>query len=375
MKIAAYNIQNLFFRHKSLKHLTPSMNFINWLKEMDELMNKSSKSRCDQDRLRELSFLVGFENIVREGYAVMRRRGGNFFIRGVRFSKEMHAGPSNKWNGWIEIENHPIPSIKTENKARVIAALNPDVLVLQEVEGNEALRQFNTTILPQFHCRPYKNQLLIPGNEERGQELGLLARSGFFIGNVRSHHTARDADHHLLFERNVLEYEILAPSGEKITIISAHFTDAGPNKEILDQKRERQSLYVALIYKELLFSDQQNVIICGTLNAVSYCYSLSALLRETDLKEISRHSKFNVVVDQGRDAGYHSLGAYGKGINLKQRDYMLVSPALFKRIKAAGLNRKGVWPQRKSQWPVYPQVRSSNDAASEHPALWVDLDI
>ena len=375
MKLATYNIQNIFFRHKSLKDSSRSRNFSNWLKEMDELMNKSLKTGCDQERLRELSFLVGFENIDRQGFAVMRRRGGNFFISGIRFAKEMHAAPYNNWNGWIEIENQPISFVKTENKARVVSSVNPDVLVLQEVEGIEGLRQFNKTLLPQVQCHPYEHQLLIHGNEERGQDLGLLTRGGHDIRNVRSHHTIRDAKNQPLFERNLLEYELIVPSGETVVVLSVHFTEGGADEEKSDAKREEQSKFVAARYEALLSSGSQNIIVCGTFNAVSYCYSLSPLLRDTSLKEVSRHPGFSVISDEGKDAGYFSLGAYGKGINLKQKDYLLVSPGLFKRIKSAGMNRKGVWPQRNHQWPIYPQIRSVRDAASEHPALWVDLDI
>ena len=375
MKVATYNIQNLFFRHKSLKDSNRSRSFSNWLKEMDELMNKSFKTDCDQERLRELSFLIGFETIDRQGYAVMRRRGGNFYIRGIRFAKEMHATPCNNWNGWIEVQNQPISFEKTENKARVVSSVNPDVLVLQEVEGIEALRQFNQTLLSQFQCHPYEHQLLIHGNEERGQDLGLLTRIGYKIRNLRSHHSIRGAKNEPLFERNLLEYELIVPSGENVVVVSAHFTEGGADKEKADAKREEQSSYVAGRYEALLSSGQQNIIICGTFNAVSYCYSLAPLLRETNLKEVSRHPGFSVISDEGKDAGYFSLGAYGKGINIKQKDYLLVSPALFKRIKSAGMNRRGVWPQRNSQWPVYPQIRSVSHAASEHPALWVDLDI
>ncbi|MGI0105891.1 hypothetical protein [Salinimicrobium sp. WS361] len=375
MKIATYNVQNLFFRHKRLLNSSKTKNFANWLKEMDELMVKFRKTGCDLERLRELSFLIGFEHIDQSGYVVMRRKGGNFFVKGIHFSKEMHAAPYNNWNGWIEVENHPLSSVQIENKARVVSAINPDLLILQEVESCEALRQFNKFLLPQFQCFPLKNYLFISGNTDLGQDLGLLTRPGYSIGSARSHHSIQRENNEPLFERSLLEYEVFSPAGERITIISAHLTDDHLIKEESDRKRAEQSQYIASQYERLLTEGQQNIVVCGTFNAPSYCYSLSSLIRDTSLKEISRHPKFTVVADQGRDSGYHSLGAYGKGINLKQRDYLLLSPVLFNRIISAGMNRKGVWPQRKSQWPIYPQIKRLEDAASEHPALWVDLDI
>ncbi|WP_423819661.1 hypothetical protein V5739_03510 [Salinimicrobium sp. TIG7-5_MAKvit] len=375
MKLASFNTQNLFFRHKELLNRSKTHNFANWLQEMDELMIKFRKTGYDLDRLRDLSFLVGFEHIDQSGYVVMRRKGGNYYIKGVRFSKEMHAAPYNNWNGWIEVENHPLSTVQTENKARVVSAINPDLLILQEVESCEALRLFNKTLLPQFQCFPFYNYLFISGNTNIGQDMALLTRTGYTMGSSRSHHSVPGENNEPLFERNLLEYEVFSPAGERITIISAHLTEDNFKKEESDRKRAEQALYIASQYERLLTEGQQNVVVCGTLNAPSYCYSLSSLLRDTSLQEISRHPRFSVVADQGKDSGYYSLGAYGKGINLKQKDYLLLSPALFKRILSAGMSRRGVWPQRMAQWPIFPQIRCVEDAASEHPALWVELDI
>jgi hypothetical protein len=44
--------------------------------------------------------------------------------------------------------------------------------------------------------------------------------------------------------------------------------------------------------------------VAGTLNAVSYCFSLAPLLQKTDLKDISKHPGFNVAVEKEKDAGY-----------------------------------------------------------------------
>ncbi len=113
----------------------------------------------------------------------------------------------------------------------------------------------------------------------------------------------------------------------------------------------------------------------GTLNAVSYCYSLTPLLLKTNLKDVSKHPSFNVDFDKGKDAGYHSLGAYRMGVNIKQKDYLLLSPELFTRVNTSGLNRKGMWPEKQPMWTVYPSINQKNQAASAHPAIWGDISL
>ncbi|QYU67375.1 hypothetical protein J4558_20955 [Leptolyngbya sp. 15MV] len=62
-------------------------------------------------------------------------------------------------------------------------------------------------------------------------------------------------------------------------------------------------------------------------------------------------------------------------------DYILLSPELRARATASGIFRKGMWPGvRPRKWDVYPEIDPLLDGdpkhvASDHAALWVDLDL
>lgn len=99
------------------------------------------------------------------------------------------------------------------------------------------------------------------------------------------------------------------------------------------------------------------------------------LLRDTDLKDVAKHPSFNVDYDEGRDASYFRLGAYRMGVNIKQKDYLLLSPNLFDMVKDCGLNRKAVWPEKRPMWPIYSTLDSKKKAASEHPLVWGKVEI
>jgi len=115
--------------------------------------------------------------------------------------------------------------------------------------------------------------------------------------------------------------------------------------------------------------------VAGTLNAVPYCFSLAPLLQKTDLKDVSKHPDFNVAGEKEKDAGYLGIKAYRMGLNIKQMDYILLSPEMFSRVKNSGLNRKALWPKKASQWPVYNTIKTEKQAASEHAVVWGEIEI
>src|SRR5690606_37282007 len=88
---------------------------------------------------------------------------------------------------------------------------------------------------------------------------------------------------------------------------------------------------------------------------------------------IKKHRSFNVDLDEGKDADYFSLGAYRMGVNTKQKDYLLLSLELLKEVRNSGLNRNGIWPEKKIQYRVYDSLLSESQQASSHPVLWDEI--
>jgi hypothetical protein len=61
---------------------------------------------------------------------------------------------------------------------------------------------------------------------------------------------------------------------------------------------------LAEIHQQLRSQGLEQVIVAGTLNAVSYCFSLASLLQKTDLQDISKHPSFNVAGEKETDVGW-----------------------------------------------------------------------
>lgn len=96
---------------------------------------------------------------------------------------------------------------KSETQQKAIAQridnMNVDVLAVQEVENQDALRQFNRDCL----ANPYPFQVLIEGNDPRFIDVGLLSR--FPVANVTSHRFEVHPDRpEPVFGRDLLQVDV-----------------------------------------------------------------------------------------------------------------------------------------------------------------------
>ncbi|MGH1452725.1 MAG: endonuclease/exonuclease/phosphatase family protein, partial [Paracoccaceae bacterium] len=137
-------------------------------------------------------------------------------------------------------------------------------------------------------------------------------------------------------------------------------------------KREAQATFVAKYYRRLLKEGIENIIVLGDLNDTPDSAELNPLLK-TSLKEITDHPKFTEFEFNAKTKD-RGIGTFATGADKKKIDYILLSPALWKRVKVGGIFRKGVWTAS-GRWEMYPELTKPLYGASDHHGLWVDLDI
>ena len=364
MKIATFNIENLYHRDKDLMAKRKNKNLSDWVSDLDNLLHRLHKSENDMARIRELSFLLGFDKTDHRPYGVLRKRQGKLFLKQGGFANEPQATHLTDYNGWVALQSMAISHTATENKARLIAESDADVLILQEVEDRASLVDFNTKCLREFDMDPYEQFLVLEGNDVRGRGMAVLTKNGYRLDTVKSHGTDLEKNQGPLFETDCQEYVISTPLGLKVYILSVQFTGDK------DSKRKKQAQKLAAIYDNMKAEGKELIMVCGTLNDVSFSDCLSPLLRETDLEDVSKHPQYKVEKDFGNRAGYYRLGAYRMGVNIRQKDYMLLSHEMKLLLGSCGLNRKGMWPDRNTKWEVYHSLKNSLHAASTHPLIW-----
>ena len=75
-------------------------------------------------------------------------------------------------------------------------------------------------------------------------------------------------------------------------------------------------------------------------------------------------------------AGDGRPGTFGNGSKSQKLDYILMTPELSQKVKSGNIERRGVWGGKNGTlFAHFPEVKTPKDAASDHAALWAELDI
>lgn len=141
-------------------------------------------------------------------------------------------------------------------------------------------------------------------------------------------------------------------------------------------KRTAQARRTAAIYRELRNAGYDNVVVLGDLNDTPDSDPLQPLLADTDLRDVVEHPNFAVGEFTVPTSNTHrGIGTFDLGNDYHKLNYLLLSPALFDRVSAAGMFRKGAWPGvRPKRWQVYEQLTRKVHVASDHHPIWAEID-
>lgn len=369
MKIASYNVENLFDRAKALNEDTPeAQRIIKLESELNTLFQKKNYTAANKKKMLDIMKELGILKSDEGPYVILRKIRGQFIKRPKTGSPEIVANGREDWVGWVEHKMVHVNEIAIMNTGRVIKDVDADIVAVIEAEHRVALKQFSDYVLAKVDGKPYEHVMLIDGNDDRGIDVGLMTRKGYKIGLMRSHIHDRDSDGNVIFSRDCPEYCVETPGGEFIWVLPNHFKSKfGGNDAKSKAKRKAQAKRVAQIYKSLLDEGHKNVVVLGDLNDTPDSDELKPLL-STSLRDISEHPSF----DTGEFPG---KGTFGLGNDKDKIDYLLLSPALFSRVKACGLFRKGAWPGKSpKRWRVYPEIKSELHVASDHHVVWCEIE-
>jgi endonuclease/exonuclease/phosphatase family metal-dependent hydrolase len=216
---------------------------------------------------------------------------------------------------------------------------------------------------------PYEQVMLVEGNDPRGINVGILARPAFPIVGIRSHVDDTD-DVGAVFSRDCCEYHVATPSGERLVVLVNHLKSKGygsAEDPIGTGRRLRQTTRIAEIYRGLLADGVRHVAVVGDLNDSPDSPALVPLA-EAGLRDVSEHPAY--------DPGPRS-GTYKSGNDRDKLDYVLLSPDLYGRVTGGATFRRGVFrgPRTRNAWPVYETLTAAVHEASDHAAIYADLDL
>ncbi|WP_036289358.1 endonuclease/exonuclease/phosphatase family protein [Methylosinus sp. PW1] len=368
MKLASYNLENLFLRAHALngESWSEGKKALEAQAELSAILGKPVYTAADKKKIIKLLGELKLEKSDDGGpFAILRQNRGHL-VKRAKTGIEVVAGGRNDWIGWVELKREEVNEEATRNTARVIIDVDADVLGVIEAESRPALVRFNDNVIKGEGGKPYAHAMLIDGNDDRGIDVGLYARAGYEIVAIHSH--VDDADNTgRIFSRDCAHYEIRTPKGNLLHLLINHFKSKGFGSQTTSNaKRERQAARVKQIYDALRKSDE-HVAVIGDFNDTPDGAPLAPLLLQTDLKDISEHARFD---DGGRP------GTFAAGAASNKIDYILLSPALFAAAKGGGIFRKGVWGGKNGTlFPHYPEITKASEAASDHAAIFAEIDV
>jgi len=371
MRLASYNVENLFRRAKALNMDTwaEGKPIIDKYTELNELFEEAAYTDAMKARMLELLTGLGLTKVAESPFVILRVNRGEL-IKHSRFAgPTISANGRADWTGWLELRTQIINEAATRNTAQVIRDVDPDVIGVMECEGRTALLQLSNQLLPAVGAMPFDEAMLIDGNDERGINVGLMTKRGYRLNWMKSHVSdSLPGSRQHIFSRDCPEFGIYTPTAQTVWVLVNHFKSKGyGTQDGSNAKRRTQAEQVARIVARLTMEKAPLIAVIGDLNDSPDSAPLQPLLAGTGLRDVSEHPSFQ---SDGRP------GTFGRGEAKEKIDYILLSPALFERVQQGGVWRKGVWgPNKKPAWEVYPEMKTAAEAASDHAAIWADIDI
>ncbi len=366
LRIASFNVENLFDRAIALNYEDNKQGqpYLDDYHELNTLFNKPQYSAEDKARILELMVKNKLTAAHPNNKHLEFRK-----IRGQLLAKkagklQVSANGRADWLGWLELKDTHVNDAGIYNTARVIAAVDADILALVEVEHRPALLSFQKGVLEPIlkkSGRPtYPYGLVLDGNDSRGIDVAILSR-----------HPITDITPHVfdvpgatpIFARDCCEYFIDVPGlpGRLIVMVN-HFTSKGSDNTGM-RRRHPQATQVSNIVKSRLDQGFKYFVVAGDLNDYPDAECLQPLLGSPDLEDVVK--KFADKIDPlGKRLGTYKTGA-------KQLDYLLMSAALSGLAIQGGVERRGHYAP--STWKPFDSVNNAREQASDHHCVYVDI--
>lgn len=369
LRIATYNVQNLFSRPAALD----AENAREVLRDGAELAALLSRTSYEGEVGERIIALVRKYDLYRREahhrwFNLVEIRSGLLNVRdGWLFG--LKATGCSDWVGWLQWNQAPVQSENTHNTARIIQLLNADVLALCEVENRPTLAQFNQHVLNRFGA-PYPYEMCLDGNDTRGIDVALLSRLP--LVSMRTHVfdsfvspiTGESAP---IFSRDCAEYELALPNGKSLWLLNNHFKSQGVGRSTdpasADQWRTIQAQRVADILDRFDLSKDW-VVVAGDFNEPPQKGCIAPLLRKLGLTDVLT-----------TELAPASTWTHHFGHEFHQLDYMLVSEPMRQRLVKVDIEYRGVFYPGGDHNSRLPEINNRASQASDHGAIWADFSL
>lgn len=369
MRIASFNVENLFSRVRVMNQGSweEGKDVLAAYSLLNTLLQKTMYTEADKEAILANIDRLDLTRNDESEFVILRQNRGRLLRRPKSGPPQVVAEGRGSWIGWLELKKEAVNEIATQMTAKVIKDVDADILAVIEAEDRISLKRFSEQLLKPINAA-YNSIMLIDGNDDRGIDVGLMTKSGYTVESIVSH-VDDTKDNPGIFSRDCPEFSISGDGVANVLILVNHFKSKGYGSKVeSDARRKRQASRVREIYDQRRSQGIDLIAIVGDLNDTPDSDPLSPLLSDgSDLQEISDHPNFQ---------GDGRKGTYKNGTQSEKIDYLLLSPLLFNRVTGGGVFRMGVWGGKNGTlFPHYQEMKREADAASDHVAVWADLDL
>lgn len=360
LRIATYNVENLFGRAKVLnfaQHQTSSDKMAQ-IAQLQAILQKETYSTTDRDRAGAL--YQGLRSFI--GYNMLRSDVGYYLFRrhdadgdGEKETYRLAPTRRDEWLGFLTYDRDKFSDQTSKNTAKVIREVDADIICINEVEDRLVMDRFNSDRLAKLY--PYN--ILIDGkNDPRGIDVGIYSK--YPIGTVRTNIFAQNDEGKPIFSRDCLEVEILTPAGP-VFVLANHLKSKYQGG---DARRKAQAQEIRRILETRYDLGTQFVAVLGDLNDTPGSDPLSPLLGLSQLSDVLDDT-----------AGPRWTYRFKDEFN--QIDYILVSDALKQALTSSGIERRGMPPEAlkgsNAGISAFSTITNWRDAGSDHGAVFADF--
>ena len=388
MRIATFNAQNIFSRPWAMSHDNHSVGqpVLDDMAELSSLFKKQTYTATVKARIETLVDkyqLLNRSLDPAQRQLILREVRGRLWIDRQNGDRDWVATGSNDFLAWLELATVAIDDRAIDNTARVIAAVDADIQLLNEIENRSTLQRFHDDVYLQMDTvdgaaadpQAYLHLLLMDGNDARGIDVALMSRVP--VSGMRSHIERLRAPGKPLFARDCAMFVFDMPDGERMVMLGNHFSSKG--SDVSGKRRREQSEEVARLVNEAL-AWTPYVCVCGDLNEPPSDGHMPQLLNHPQLKDVMSMPQYT----DPFPGTYKTAGKAG-GSDSTKLAYILLSTALQAKVQAVGIERRGyvstkwepfseITDQLNSGPPADRTREKERVQASDHYCLWVDLN-